>query len=215
MNKGDNYMNQNCYKLFNFLFTEDKYKELTYGAKLLFALLVDKEEQTRNRETKHFYYKRIDMKKDLKCSKGFIETRINELKKCALIEDVRVNYKTQDFDSNEISITYNKLSEEPYMPIPKVLLTDDKYKSLNRLSIVMYAYFRYEFQNNLKTSNNEFIDEDNNVFCIVYHETLKSALNISLPTLHTAKTKLINMNLISQKRVSIRKPLYTYVNDPE
>jgi len=66
MNKADIYMGQSYYKLFNFLFTDDKYKDLSYGAKLLFALLVDKEEQTQNRETPHFTYKRKDIQKDLK-----------------------------------------------------------------------------------------------------------------------------------------------------
>ncbi|MDW4003479.1 replication initiator protein A [Staphylococcus saprophyticus] len=216
MNKADIYMGQSYYKLFNFLFTDDKYKDLSYGAKLLFALLVDREEQTRDRETKHFTYKRKDMEKDLLCSKGYMEKSLHELKVAQLVNDVRVNHKTQDFDSNEITIIYDGISEEPYMPIPKILFTDDKYKSLSRLSIIMYALFRYEYVNNLKFPNSEFIDEDNNTFCSVYLETLKRQLNISFPTLHTAKSKLVNANLIYQvKGATLREPLRTYVYDPD
>lgn len=215
MNKADIYMGQSYYKLFNFLFTDDKYKDLSYGAKLLFALLVDKEEQTQNRETPHFTYKRKDIQKDLKCSKGYMETRLSELKEAELIKDVRVNYRTQDFDSNEISIIYLGISDEPYMPIPKTLFEDNKYKSLSKLSIIMYTLFRYEYVNNLKANNSKFIDENNNVFCSIYLETLKVKLNVSLPTLHTAKDKLVEVNLIYQVKAALRDPLRTYVYEPE
>ena len=215
MNKAYIYMGQSYYKLFNFLFTDDKYKELSYCAKLLFALLVDKEEQTQNRETPHFTYKRKDIQKDLKCSKGYMETRLSELKEAEVIKDVRVNYRTQDFDSNEISITYLSISDETYMPIPKTLLEDNKYKSLSKLSIIMYTLFRYEYVNNLKANNSKFVDENNNVFCSIYLKTLKVKLNVSLPTLHTAKDKLVEANLIYQVKAALRDPLRTYVYDPE
>ena len=106
---------------------------------------------------------------------------------------------------------YNRQAERfSFYMLPKILLSDDHFKSLSSDAKIFYACLlersSYSYKNN-------WIDDEDRVYIIFTIEEIMETLGVSNKTASKISAELENIGLIKKKRQGLGKPNIIYVKD--
>ncbi|MGR9527642.1 replication initiator protein A (plasmid) [Priestia megaterium] len=112
-----------------------------------------------------------------------------------------------------------KASKESYFKLHWFLLYEDKYRKLSPKAKLLYGLLRSRFelsntnvQNGVPDADN-FIDEENNIFCIFDNVEISFLLDMSVPTVIDAKKELDEAELLEEVQIKDQANRM-YVLDP-
>lgn len=112
-----------------------------------------------------------------------------------------------------------KASAESYFKLHWFLLYEDKYRKLSPKAKLLYGLLRSRFelsntnvQNGVPDADN-FIDEENNIFCIFDNVEISFLLDMSVPTVIDAKKELDEAELLEEVQIKDQANRM-YVLDP-
>ncbi|GEQ33610.1 replication protein RepA [Marinilactibacillus psychrotolerans] len=113
--------------------------------------------------------------------------------------------------SNRVNI--KDVYREKFYRVPKVFMTNDKYKNMTMNAKMTWAIFRD--RTDLSLSNN-WIDDNGDVYFIFTYDSLKEILNIkSKTTISNIKKELVLAGLMEDVRQGFNKPNKLYLINPE
>lgn len=102
---------------------------------------------------------------------------------------------------------------EKFYRVPKVFMTNDKYRNMTMNAKMTWAIFRD--RTDLSLANN-WIDENGDVYFIFTYDSLKEILNIkSKTTISNIKKELVVAGLMEDVRQGFNKPNKLYLINPE
>lgn len=102
---------------------------------------------------------------------------------------------------------------EKFYRVPKVFMTNEKYKNMTMNAKMTWAIFRD--RTDLSLSNN-WIDENGDVYFVFTYDSLKEILNIkSKTTISNIKKELVIAGLIDDVRQGFNKPNRLYLINPD
>lgn len=122
-------------------------------------------------------------------------------------------------NKKERRINAVKASKDSYFQLHWFLMYEDRYRDLTPKAKLLYGLLRSrQSLSNLSVSNgapqaDNYVDEDNNIFCIFDNVELAFLLNLSVPTIIAAKKELTAADLLEEVRVK-DEPNRLYVLEP-
>ena len=122
-------------------------------------------------------------------------------------------------NKKERRINVVKASTESYLKIHWFLLYEDKYRSLTPKAKLLYGLLRSRYElSNMNVTNGtkdaeNFIDEENNIFCIFDNVEIAFLLDMTVPTVIAAKKELDEVGLLEEVQVK-DEANRIYVLDP-
>ena len=107
--------------------------------------------------------------------------------------------------------TSNDATLNEFYQLPKVLIHDEKYKSLTPREVLAYSILKDRHSVSLK---NGWIDEQNRVYFILSDKELAEMLDTTPRTANKIKNALVDHELIYMKRQGFQKPNLIYLLKP-
>ncbi|MBF8984586.1 replication initiator protein A [Lutibacter sp. B2] len=106
----------------------------------------------------------------------------------------------------------NEVEEMRFYRVPKVLFSNEKYRSLSLNAKMAYGILQDRFE--LSISNN-WIDEEGYIYFIFTVAELCEILQVSNKTAIKIKKQLVKYDLLFDKRIGLKKANRLYISKPE
>lgn len=216
-------------KLYKFFFEDPTYKELPAKAKLLYALLTERQNLSKTNvkqngiqsqfidEDGHLFsiYSNNELMKKLNMSKPTVIKLKKQLIDFGLLEEIRPGntkhnrlYPKRPFD--EYLQPYDL---DEFYRLPHALFDNPYYKKLSADSIIAYAFYlsRYEYS----IYKNHFSDKNNNIYCVLTNKELALCLSCERKKITRIKKELEVSGLLRCEKGTFGKADRLYVNLPK
>ncbi|MEX2935976.1 replication initiator protein A [Staphylococcus saprophyticus] len=217
-------------KLYRFLFSEDKYKELPYQAKGMYTKFANKLCRVMKSDFKANFYDENNQPfitytiKELEAELGISNSTAKRCKR-ALIDagliETSKNGKMIYVNKPEITdaaMTYDNGKKLSYLHMPKFLDNNDIYSKASLLSKMLYTVVKNRFTYTISTvktkEESKFKDKRGRVFCIFPNDELVALFNVCEQKIIEAKQELMCLGLLKQESISINKPKRLYLYTP-
>ncbi|HEE8868278.1 replication initiator protein A (plasmid) [Staphylococcus aureus] len=216
-------------KLYKFLFEDPTFNTLPAKAKLLYALISERQSLSKANAKQHGIQSQfidnegrlfsIYTNQELMTKLNMSEPTVIKLKKqlieFGLLEDVRLgnNQSNRLYPKKPYDNYFYTYDVDEFYRLPHALFENPKYQSLAAESIIAYAIYlsRYEYS----VYKNHFIDKNNNVYCVMTNEELALRLSCERKKVSRIKNELIACGLLMNEKSSIGKANRIYINLPE
>ncbi|WP_353437348.1 replication initiator protein A [Staphylococcus aureus] len=216
-------------KLYKFLFEDLTFNTLPAKAKLLYALISERQSLSKANAKQHGIQSQfidhegrlfsIYTNQELMTKLNMSEPTVIKLKKqlieFGLLEDVRLgnNQSNRLYPKKPYDNYFYAYDVDEFYRLPHALFENPKYQSLAAESIIAYAIYlsRYEYS----VYKNHFIDKNNNVYCVMTNEELALRLSCERKKVSRIKNELITCGLLMNEKSSIGKANRIYINLPE
>ena len=222
-----NQSEESFFKLFKFLFEDPNFSDLKPDAKLMYALLTERnnlsvaQTDTGNKqfidEKGYIYsiYKNKELATHLKCSEDKVTILKRLLAEKKLLEEIFVgaNSGNRLYPRKPYGQYLHQYDVDKYYEIPKSLFFNSRYKALSTHAKITYALFLDRYKYSLYTK--KYIDENQQIYCVLTNEQISEKLGFSLRKVVDIKKELVNFALISQNKSGFKKAKRTYIFQPE
>ncbi len=216
-------------KLYKFLFEDPTFNTLPAKAKLLYALISERQSLSKANAKQHgiqsqfidhegrlfSIYTNQELMTKLNMSKPTVIKLKKQLIEFGLLEDVRLgnNQPNRLYPKKPYDNYFYAYDVDEFYRLPHALFENSKYQSLAAESIIAYAIYlsRYEYS----VYKNHFIDKNNNVYCVMTNEELALRLSCERKKVSRIKNELIACGLLMNEKSSIGKANRIYINLPE
>ncbi|HDG5418210.1 TPA: replication initiator protein A [Staphylococcus aureus] len=216
-------------KLYKFLFEDPTFNTLPAKAKLLYALISERQSLSKANAKQHgiqsqfidhegrlfSIYTNQELMTKLNMSKPTVIKLKKQLIEFGLLEDVRLgnNQPNRLYPKKPYDNYFYAYDVDEFYRLPHALFENPKYQSLAAESIIAYAIYlsRYEYS----VYKNHFIDKNNNVYCVMTNEELALRLSCERKKVSRIKNELIACGLLMNEKSSIGKANRIYINLPE
>lgn len=216
-------------KLYKFLFEGTTYDNLPKKAKLLYSLLIErqnlsKENVKQNGLHSQFIdedgrlfsiYSNIELKQKLNISEPTLIKLKKQLIKFDLLEEIRIG-------SNQPNRLYPKKPNDEYFHtydldefyyLPHALFDNPYYKKLSADSIIAYAFYLSRYEYNIY--KNHFSDKNDNIYCVLTNKELALCLSCERKKITRIKKELEVFGLLGCEKGTFGKADRLYVNLPK
>ncbi|MDI1662448.1 replication initiator protein A [Staphylococcus aureus] len=216
-------------KLYKFLFEDPTFNTLPAKAKLLYALISERQSLSKSNAKQHgiqsqfidnegrlfSIYTNQELMTKLNMSKPTVIKLKKQLIEFGLLEDVRLgnNQPNRLYPKKPYDNYFYAYDVDEFYRLPHALFENPKYQSLATESIIAYAIYlsRYEYS----VYKNHFIDKNNTVYCVMSNEELALRLSCERKKVSRIKNELIACGLLMNEKSSIGKANRIYINLPE
>ncbi|EOD3680212.1 replication initiator protein A [Staphylococcus aureus] len=216
-------------KLYKFLFEDSTYNELPAKAKLLYALLTERQNLSKaNVKQNSIQSQFIDedgrlfsiySNKELTIKLNMSEPTVIKLKKQLiefdLLEEVRLgrNQTNRLYPKKPYDEYFYAHDIDKFYRLPHALFTNPKYKNLKSETLIAYAIYlsRYEYS----LYKQHFIDKNNDVYCYFSNDNMAKILDVSTRKVERIKKELVATELMINKPSSFGKANKLYIKAPE
>ncbi|MEA1224209.1 replication initiator protein A [Staphylococcus aureus] len=216
-------------KLYKFLFEDPTFNTLPAKAKLLYALISERQSLSKANAKQHgiqsqfidnegrlfSIYTNQELMTKLNMSKPTVIKLKKQLIEFGLLEDVRLgnNQPNRLYPKKPYDNYFYAYDVDEFYRLPHALFENPKYQSLATESIIAYAIYlsRYEYS----VYKNHFIDKNNTVYCVMSNEELALRLSCERKKVSRIKNELIACGLLMNEKSSIGKANRIYINLPE
>lgn len=216
-------------KLYKFLFEDPTYNELPAKAKLLYALLTERQNLSKaNVKQNNIQSQFIDedgrlfsiySNKELTEKLNMSEPTVIKLKKQLiefdLLEEVRLgrNQSNRLYPKKPYDKYFYAYDTDEFYRLPHALFTNPKYKNLKSETLIAYAIYlsRYEYS----LHKQHFIDKNNDVYCYFSNDNMAKILDVSTRKVERIKKELVATELIINKPSYFGKANKLYINAPK
>ena len=216
--------NQKFTKLHKFLFTDDKYKAMKVKAKLLYAIITERQSLSaldvkNNQDQSQFLdknnrlfsiYSNSELKNLLNVSEPTVITLKKDLIKHDLLEEQRVpNANNRLYPKKPYDEYFHANDIDEFYRLPHAIFDNPKYKKISPDSITAYAIYlsRYEYS----LFKDSFYDKENKLYCICTNEEIANLLNIERRKVAKIKNELVACGLLGIKPSLRADFLYVYL----
>lgn len=216
-------------KLYKFLFEDPTYNKLPAKAKLLYALLTERQNLSKaNVKQNSIQSQFIDedgrlfsiySNKELTIKLNMSEPTVIKLKKQLiefdLLEEVRLgrNQTNRLYPKKPYDEYFYAHDIDKFYRLPHALFTNPKYKNLKSETLIAYAIYlsRYEYS----LYKQHFIDKNNDVYCYFSNDNMAKILDVSTRKVERIKKELVATELMINKPSSFGKANKLYIKAPE
>ncbi len=216
-------------KLYKFLFEDPTFNTLPAKAKLLYALISERQSLSKANAKQHgiqsqfidhegrlfSIYTNQELMTKLNMSKPTVIKLKKQLIEFGLLEDVRLgnNQPNRLYPKKPYDNYFYAYDVDEFYRLPHTLFENPKYQSLAAESIIAYAIYlsRYEYS----VYKNHFIDKNNKVYCVMTNDELALRLSCERKKVSRIKNELIACGLLMNEKASIGKANRIYINLPE
>ena len=216
-------------KLYKFLFEGPTYNELPAKAKLLYALLTERQNLSnanvkQNGLQSQFIdedgrlfsiYSNIELKQKLNISEPTLIKLKKQLIKFDLLEEIRIG-------SNQPNRLYPKKPNDEYFHtydldefyyLPHALFDNPYYKKLSADSIIAYAFYLSRYVYNIY--KNHFLDKNDDIYCVLTDKELALCLSCEQKKITRIKKELEVFGLLRCEKGTFGKDDRLYVSLPK
>lgn len=218
------------FKLYQFLFFEEKYKDLSYQAKAMYTKFANKLIRGLKSESKECFYD--------KDGQPFITYTIKELeaeldisnstaKRCksALVDSGLITTKNKGKmiyvnkpEITDTTLTYDNGNKLSYFHMPKFLDFNPIYNKASLLGKMLYTVLKNRFTYTITTvktkEESKYKDERGRVFCTFSNKNLAKLFNVCEQKIIAAKKELMVLGLLKQKSNGVNKAKRLYLYTP-
>lgn len=216
-------------KLYKFLFEDPTFNNLPAKAKLLYALLTERQNLSRANAKKNgiqsqyiddngrlfSIYSNDELIQKLSMSKPTIIKLKKQLIEFGLLEDVRIgnNQPNRLYPKKPYNEYFYAYDIDEFYRLPHALFDYPYCKNLSADSIIAYAFYlsRYEYS----AYKNHFLDKNKNIYCILTNEELALRLSCERKKISRIKSELISCGLLVNKKSTFGKANRIYINLPK
>lgn len=216
-------------KLYKFLFEDPTYNELPAKAKLLYALLTERQNLSKanvkqNSIQSQFIdedgrlfsiYSNKELTKKLNMSEPTVIKLKKQLIEFDLLEEVRLgrNQSNRLYPKKPYDEYFYAYDTDEFYRLPHALFVNSKYKNLKSVTIIAYAIYlnRYEYS----LYKQHFIDENNDVYCYFSNDNMAKVLGVSTRKVEQIKKELVATELMINKTSSFGKTNKLYIKVPK
>ncbi|EOB9080715.1 replication initiator protein A [Staphylococcus aureus] len=216
-------------KLYKFLFEDPTYNELPAKAKLLYALLTERQNLSKanvkqNSIQSQFIdedgrlfsiYSNKELTKKLNMSEPTVIKLKKQLIEFDLLEEVRLgrNQSNRLYPKKPYDEYFYAYDTDEFYRLPHALFVNSKYKNLKSVTIIAYAIYlnRYEYS----LYKQHFIDENNDVYCYFSNDNMAKVLGVSTRKVEQIKKELVATELMINKTSSFGKTNKLYIKAPK
>ncbi len=216
-------------KLYKFLFEDPTFKTLPAKAKLLYALISERQSLSKANAKQHgiqsqfidnegrlfSIYTNQELMTKLNMSKPTVIKLKKQLIEFGLLEDVRLgnNQPNRLYPKKPYDNYFYAYDVDEFYRLPHALFENPKYQSLAAESIIAYAIYlsRYEYS----IYKNHFSDENGAVYCCFSNDNMANILDVSTRKVERIKKELIVSSLMINKRASFGKSNRLYISLPK
>ncbi|HDT6947475.1 TPA: replication initiator protein A [Staphylococcus aureus] len=213
-------------KLYKFLFEDPTFNALPAKAKLLYALISERQSLSKANAKQHgiqsqfidnegrlfSIYTNQELMTKLNMSKPTVIKLKKQLIEFGLLEDVRLgnNQPNRLYPKKPYDNYFYAYDVDEFYRLPHALFENPKYQSLAAESIIAYAIYlsRYEYS----VYKNHFIDKNNKVYCVMTNDELALRLSCERKKVSRIKNELISCGLLMNEKASIGKANRIYIN---
>lgn len=216
-------------KLYKFLFEDPTYNELPAKAKLLYALLTERQNLSKanvkqNSIQSQFIdedgrlfsiYSNKELTKKLNMSEPTVIKLKKQLIEFDLLEEVRLgrNQSNRLYPKKPYDEYFYAYDTDEFYRLPHALFVNSKYKNLKSVTLIAYAIYlnRYEYS----LYKQHFIDENNDVYCYFSNDNMAKVLGVSTRKVEQIKKELVATELMINKTSSFGKTNKLYIKAPK
>ncbi|HDG8789432.1 TPA: replication initiator protein A [Staphylococcus aureus] len=216
-------------KLYKFLFEDPTYNNLPAKAKLLYALLTERQNLSKanvrqNGIQSQFIdedgrlfsiYSNYELIQKLNMSKPTIIKLKKQLMSFGLLEEVQLgnNQNNRLYPKKPYDEYFYAYDIDEFYRLPHALFDNPYYKNLSADSIIAYAFYlsRYEYS----VYKNHFFDNNKNVYCVLTNEELALRLSCERKKISRIKKELEVCGLIRCEKSTFGKASRLYINLPK
>lgn len=216
-------------KLYKFFFEDPTYNELPAKAKLLYALLTERQNLSKANVNQNgiqsqfidedgrlfSMYSNNELMKKLNMSKPTVIKLKKQLIDFGLLEEIRLGntkhnrlYPKRPYDEYLYAYDLDK-----FYRLPHALFDNPYYKKLSADSIIAYAFYlsRYEYS----IYKNHFSDKNDNIYCVLTNKELALRLSCERKKITRIKKELEVCGLLRCEKGTFGKADRLYVNLPK
>ncbi|MGZ9431251.1 replication initiator protein A [Staphylococcus epidermidis] len=216
-------------KLYKFLFEDSTFNKLSIKAKLLYALLTERQNLSKLSAKQHGIQSQfidangrlfsIYTNKELMNKINISEPTVINLKKqliaFGLLEEIRLgkNKPNRLYPKKPYDEYFYVHDVDEFYRLPHSLFSNPKYKNLKAETIVAYAVYlsRYEYS----VYKNHFSDKSGEIYCHFSNEKMAEFLGVSTRKVERIKKELVVSGLMINKRVTFGKANNLYIKLPK
>lgn len=216
-------------KLYKFLFEDPTFNKLPAKAKLLYALISERQSLSKANAKQHgiqsqfidnegrlfSIYTNQELMTKLNMSKPTVIKLKKQLIEFGLLEDVRLGHNQPNrlYPKKPYDNYFYAYDVDEFYRLPHALFENPKYQSLAAESIIAYAIYlsRYEYS----VYKNHFSDENGTVYCCFSNENMANILGVSTRKVERIKKELIVSSLMINKRATFGKSNRLYISLPK
>ncbi|MCG1162684.1 replication initiator protein A (plasmid) [Staphylococcus warneri] len=216
-------------KLYKFLFEDSTFNKLSIKAKLLYALLTERQNLSKLSAKQHGIQSQfiddngrlfsIYTNKELMNIINISEPTVINLKKqliaFGLLEEIRLgkNKPNRLYPKKPYDEYFYVHDVDEFYRLPHSLFSNPKYKNLKAETIVAYAVYlsRYEYS----VYKNHFSDKSGEIYCHFSNEKMAEFLGVSTRKVERIKKELVVSGLMINKRATFGKANNLYINLPK
>ncbi|WP_436962353.1 replication initiator protein A [Staphylococcus shinii] len=217
-------------KLYQFLFFEESYANLSYQDKLMYTQMANKQIRILKSDLRNNFldedskpyikYTIKDLQTELGLSDSTVKRCKRNLVKAGLIttrKNGKMIYINQPTITNA-AMTYDNGKKLSYFHMPKFLFDNDIYNSLSVLAKLLYTVLKNRFTYTLTTvrskDESKYKDNKGRIFCVFTNSELAKMFNVCEETIIQAKKDLMVLGLLKQKPIGKDKPNRLYLYTP-
>ena len=216
-------------KLYKFLFEDSTFNKLSIKAKLLYALLTERQNLSKLSAKQHGIQSQfidangrlfsIYTNKELMNKINISEPTVINLKKqliaFGLLEEIRLgkNKPNRLYPKKPYDEYFYIHDVDEFYRLPHSLFSNPKYKNLKAETIVAYAVYlsRYEYS----VYKNHFSDKSGEIYCHFSNEKMAEFLGVSTRKVERIKKELVVSGLMINKRATFGKANNLYIKLPK
>ena len=216
-------------KLYKFLFEDSTFNKLSIKAKLLYALLTERQNLSKLSAKQHGIQSQfidangrlfsIYTNKKLMNKINISEPTVINLKKqliaFGLLEEIRLgkNKPNRLYPKKPYDEYFYIHDVDEFYRLPHSLFSNPKYKNLKAETIVAYAVYlsRYEYS----VYKNHFSDKSGEIYCHFSNEKMAEFLGVSTRKVERIKKELVVSGLMINKRATFGKANNLYIKLPK
>lgn len=216
-------------KLYKFLFEDSTFNKLSIKAKLLYALLTERQNLSKLSAKQHGIQSQfiddngrlfsIYTNKELMNKINISEPTVINLKKqliaFGLLEEIRLgkNKPNRLYPKKPYDEYFYVHDVDEFYRLPHSLFSNPKYKNLKAETIVAYAVYlsRYEYS----VYKNHFSDKSGEIYCHFSNEKMAEFLGVSTRKVERIKKELVVSGLMINKRTTFGKANDLYIKLPK
>ncbi|WP_251522039.1 replication initiator protein A [Staphylococcus sp. Marseille-Q6910] len=216
-------------KLYKFLFTDANYSELPTKAKLLYALLTERQNLSKFTAKKEgiqsqyidddgrlfSIYTNHELVNKLHMSEPTIIKLKKHLIQYGLLEEVRMGHNISNrlYPKKPYDEYFYVNDIDEFYRLPHALFENKAYRNLSPETVVAYAVYlsRYEYS----VYKKHFSDKNNEIYCHFSNENMAELLNVSTRKVERIKNQLVVSGLMVSKRSTFGKASKLYIKLPK
>ena len=216
-------------KLYKFLFEDSTFNKLSIKAKLLYALITERQNLSKLSAKQHGIQSQfidangrlfsIYTNKELMNKINISEPTVINLKKqliaFGLLEEIRLgkNKPNRLYPKKPYDEYFYVHDVDEFYRLPHSLFSNPKYKNLKAETIVAYAVYlsRYEYS----VYKNHFSDKSGEIYCHFSNEKMAEFLGVSTRKVERIKKELVVSGLMINKRATFGKANNLYIKLPK